>query len=171
MLVAISFSLRARGRQCAARGHDLRVGRGHELGKLCLEVRCCGERLVVQERDLDGREIALEHAQLVDAAADRRLLAETRAESDAEEWIEHVGASVNGRIVRVEPVALDARARDSTVQVQREPGCAAASRRTSARCASTRRRAADRAFRSRSCSRAENARARPTGWPPWIVSR
>ena len=55
----------------------LRVGGREQLYE---GVGRCGARFVLQERDLDGREIALEHAQLIDAAADGRLLAKARAD-------------------------------------------------------------------------------------------
>ena len=54
----------------------------------------------MQERDLDGREIALEHAQLVDAAADGRLLAE-RVPTASPTNGSNTSAEVNGRIDRV----------------------------------------------------------------------
>ena len=91
MLVASSFS-RARAAVKALRAATTRASVAVSSSASCgFETGRRGERVVVQERDFDGREIALENAQLVDAAADRRLLAETRAQGESYERIEHVG--------------------------------------------------------------------------------
>ena len=123
MPVAISFSLRASGRQRGVGGHDLPVRLRQQLReppRLSAGV----QRLIVEERDLDGRQIALEHAQLVEAAADGRLLAEARADGESQKRIEHVGRGERQDRAR-QPIAFDCGSPRRTVQVELQPGSAA----------------------------------------------
>ena len=59
-----------------------------------------GGRVVVQERDFERSEVALEHAQLVDGAAERRLLAEPRAEREPKNG-SNTSPELHGRMLRV----------------------------------------------------------------------
>ncbi len=114
---------RARGRQGLARGLHFRVGRHEQLGEL-RRGRRNGTLFVLEERHFDRRQITIEYLELVDAAANRRLLAEPRAERQSQERIEHVaGRERQDRARKV--IVLDVRHRGGAVHVQLEPGRAA----------------------------------------------